>query len=158
VEVVYKSARFNGRARGGQTMGAIGTKRKKGLSSSSSQLSGEHIEALSATSEMAWSTSLLILIWGSSGWRRLCTTASCHPCRHSLSYSQGQSDLSHSLSKRGEVYGDGSLYTTYRNVRHSSHRSVANIDKSRTFPFSASDPQRPRCSWLPACGMGGGTP
>ena len=33
-----------------------------------------------------------------------------------------------------------------------------NIHKSRTFPFSASDPQCSRRSWMPACGMGRGTP
>ena len=87
VEVIHKIARFNGKADqctltvedlrkavqevSGEyvTPGAeaIGAKKKKGLLSSSSQLSGEHIKALFATSKMAWSTSLLILIWGTIG-------------------------------------------------------------------------------------------
>ncbi|KAF9647905.1 MFS general substrate transporter [Thelephora ganbajun] len=75
------------------------TERKKGFLSSSSHLSGSHIKALFATRRMAWSTSLLIVIWGTIG----------------LASTLYNSFLSYILSKRGEVYGDGSLYTTYRN-------------------------------------------
>jgi len=87
VEIIHKIARFNGRADqctltvddlrkavqdvSGEYVAPgvedIGAKGKKGLLSSSSQLSGEHIKALFATSKMAWSTSLLILIWGTIG-------------------------------------------------------------------------------------------
>ena len=87
VEVIHKIARFNGKAdqctltvedlrKAVQEVSgkyvpsgaeAIDPKRKKGLLSSSSHLSGEHVKALFATSKMAWSTSLLILIWGTIG-------------------------------------------------------------------------------------------
>ena len=46
---------------------AIGSNRRKGLLSSSSHLSGSHVKALFATKKMAWSTSLLIVIWGTIG-------------------------------------------------------------------------------------------
>ena len=46
---------------------ATDTERKKGLLSSSSHFSGSHIKALFLTKKMAWSTSLLILIWGIIG-------------------------------------------------------------------------------------------
>ena len=41
--------------------------KQKGLLSSSSHFSGSHIKALFATRKMAWSTSLLIVIWGTIG-------------------------------------------------------------------------------------------
>ena len=46
---------------------AVNAEREKGLLSSSSHLSGSHIKALFATRKMAWSTSLLIVIWGTIG-------------------------------------------------------------------------------------------
>ena len=46
---------------------AINVEKKRGLLSSSSHLSGSHIKALFATRKMAWSTSLLIMIWGTIG-------------------------------------------------------------------------------------------
>jgi len=62
------------------------------------------------------------------------------------------------------VYGDGSLYTTYRNVRLpppvpvGTHADITNITKFYTFPFSASDTQRSGCSWMLPCRVGRGTP
>jgi len=87
VEVIHKIARFNGRAdqctltvedlwKAVQEVSGeyappgaevIDAKKKKGLLSSSSHFSGSHVKALFATSKMAWSTSLLILIWGTIG-------------------------------------------------------------------------------------------
>jgi len=49
----------------GQEVG--NAKRNKGLLSSGSHLSGSHVKALFATTKMAWSTSLLIVIWGTIG-------------------------------------------------------------------------------------------
>ena len=46
---------------------ATNAEKKRGLLSSSSHFSGSHIKALFATRKMAWSTSLLIIIWGTIG-------------------------------------------------------------------------------------------
>lgn len=97
VEVIHKIAMFNGRAdrctltvedlhkaaQVGPTRDSparevgsdytppeaetIDAKRNKRLLSGSSHLSSSHIKALFATRKMAWSTSLLILIWGTIG-------------------------------------------------------------------------------------------
>jgi len=45
----------------------VNVQTKKVVLSSSSHLSGSHIKALFATRKMAWSTSLLIAIWGTIG-------------------------------------------------------------------------------------------
>jgi len=90
VEIAHKIAEFNGRAdrctltvedlqgtRGekyAQGSPALPVRAeladaegRRGLLSSSSHLSGSHIKALFSTKKMAWSTSLLILIWGTIG-------------------------------------------------------------------------------------------
>lgn len=91
VEVIHKIAKFNGKAdqctitvrdlqnavqepieestlpalpSGGEVFN-VG--KKKWLSSGGSHFSGSHIKALFATRKMAWSTSLLIVIWGTMG-------------------------------------------------------------------------------------------
>ena len=91
VEVIHKIAKFNGKAdrctitvrdlqnavqesikeskfpalpSGGE---AFNAGKKKWLSSSNSHFSGSHVKALFATRKMAWSTSLLIVIWGTIG-------------------------------------------------------------------------------------------
>lgn len=92
VEVIHKIAKFNGKAdqrtitvrdlqnavqestkesafpslhSGGEVHNVAG--KKRWLSSGGSHFSGSHIKALFATRKMAWSTSLLIVIWGTIG-------------------------------------------------------------------------------------------
>ncbi|KZP05085.1 MFS general substrate transporter [Athelia psychrophila] len=72
---------------------------KKRILSQSSRFTTQHIKALFATPKMAWSTSLLIAIWGVIG----------------LASTLYNNFLPYLLTSRGAVYGDGSLYITYRN-------------------------------------------
>lgn len=51
----------------GNHTSATDIEKKKGLLSRNSNLSSSHIKALFATKKMAWSTSLLIVIWGTIG-------------------------------------------------------------------------------------------
>ena len=79
VEVIHKLAKFNGKADlctltvgdlqegPAKPASVVNGKRKAGLLSSDSYLSGSHIKGLFATRRMAWSTSLLIAIWGIIG-------------------------------------------------------------------------------------------
>ncbi|KIM89810.1 hypothetical protein PILCRDRAFT_767283 [Piloderma croceum F 1598] len=67
--------------------------------SESSKFSLTHIKALFATPKMAWSTSLLISLWGIIG----------------LASTLYNSFLPYLLTSRGAHFGDGSLYITYRN-------------------------------------------
>lgn len=84
VKVIHKIAKFNGGAdRCTLTVedlkkvdpsptipaapGVVDAERKNGLSSSGFHFSGSHIKPLFATKKMAWSTSLLIVIWGTIG-------------------------------------------------------------------------------------------
>ncbi|KII90256.1 hypothetical protein PLICRDRAFT_40461 [Plicaturopsis crispa FD-325 SS-3] len=72
---------------------------KRKVLSESSWYHFSHIKALFATRKMAWSTSLLIVLWGVIG---LASTL----------YNQFLPFL---LTSRGADFGDGSLYITYRN-------------------------------------------
>ena len=92
VEVIHKIARFNGKADRCtitvQDLQAVAEERstlpsqtddgdagrevnnsgkKRVILSSGSHFSGSHIKALFATRKMAWSTALLIVIWGTIG-------------------------------------------------------------------------------------------
>ncbi|KIM73500.1 hypothetical protein PILCRDRAFT_829085 [Piloderma croceum F 1598] len=64
-----------------------------------SKFSGEHIRALFATRKLAWSTSLLIVIWALIG----------------LAFPLYNSFVTYYLATRGAEFGDGSVYITYRN-------------------------------------------
>ncbi|KAG1750418.1 major facilitator superfamily domain-containing protein [Suillus paluster] len=110
VEVIHKLARFNGktspitveeleapdRAMPGRRSSS---KERHTILSKSSKYDAGHIKALFATPKMAWSTSLLIAIWGIIG----------------LASTLYNNFLPYLLSSRGAVFGDGSLYITYRN-------------------------------------------
>ncbi|EIN13088.1 MFS general substrate transporter [Punctularia strigosozonata HHB-11173 SS5] len=62
-------------------------------------VSGDHVRALFATRKLAWSTSLLIIIWALIG----------------LAFPLYNSFVTYYLATRGTDFGDGSLYITYRN-------------------------------------------
>lgn len=59
----------------------------------------QHIKALFATRKLAWNTSLLITLWALIG----------------LAFPLYNSFVTYFLATRGADFGDGSLYTTYRN-------------------------------------------
>ncbi|KAI0053514.1 MFS general substrate transporter [Auriscalpium vulgare] len=69
------------------------------LLSKSSTWSAQHARALFASKRMAWSTSLLILIWGIIG----------------LASTLYNNFLPYLLASRGAKFDDASYYTTYRN-------------------------------------------
>jgi len=145
VDVIHKLAKFNGtsssltveeleapdRVMAGRRSPS---KERHRILSKSSKYDAGHIKALFATPKMAWSTSLLIIIWGMeviiaahpmtnekqvlSDLPPRCITISCHICAFSNGiYSIGYYLIPRRLSNRGAVFGDGSLYITYRNVR-----------------------------------------
>ncbi|KAH7911870.1 major facilitator superfamily domain-containing protein [Hygrophoropsis aurantiaca] len=110
VEVIRKLAEFNGTSTdltveelesagssGSRTRSASVERRQ--LLSKGSKYNADHIKALFATPKMAWSTSLLITLWGIIG----------------LGSTLYNSFLPYLLTSRGAVFGDGSLYITYRN-------------------------------------------
>ncbi|KAJ8583357.1 MFS general substrate transporter [Rhizopogon salebrosus TDB-379] len=109
VEVIHKLAEFNGHE-SSLTLEELeapdrvaGTRssslERHKLLSKSSKYDPVHIKALFATPKMAWSTSLLIVIWGIIG----------------LASTLYNNFLPYLLSSRGAVFGDGSLFITYRN-------------------------------------------
>ncbi|OJA13522.1 hypothetical protein AZE42_10522 [Rhizopogon vesiculosus] len=105
VEIIHKLAKFNGktstltvedldRAMPG---GSSSSRGKHGILNKSSKYDSRHIKALFSTPKMALSTSLLIAIWAIFG----------------LSLTLYNNFLPYF---RGAVFGDASLYTTYRNL------------------------------------------
>ncbi|KIJ64332.1 hypothetical protein HYDPIDRAFT_175668 [Hydnomerulius pinastri MD-312] len=72
---------------------------RRKILSKDSKFNAGHIKALFATPKMAWSTSLLIALWGIIG----------------LASTLYNSFLPYLLATRGAVFGDSSLYITYRN-------------------------------------------
>ncbi|KAG1873348.1 MFS general substrate transporter [Suillus tomentosus] len=110
VEVIHKLAEFNGKT-SSLTLEeleapdrAMPGKRsssgeRRNIISKNSKYNTGHIKALFATPKMAWSTSLLIAMWGLIG----------------LASTLYNNFLPYLLSSRGAVFGDGSLYITYRN-------------------------------------------
>ncbi|KAG2359333.1 major facilitator superfamily domain-containing protein [Suillus spraguei] len=110
VEVIHKLAKFNGKTSSitveeleAPNKSASGrrssSEERHNILSKSSKYNTVHIKALFATPKMAWSTSLLIVIWGVIG----------------LASTLYNNFLPYLLSSRGAVFGDGSLYITYRN-------------------------------------------
>ncbi|KAI0087699.1 MFS general substrate transporter [Irpex rosettiformis] len=73
--------------------------RRRGVLSASSDYSIGHIKALFKTKKLAWSTSLLIAIWGIIG----------------LASTLYNNFLPFLLASRGAKFGDSSYYITYRN-------------------------------------------
>lgn len=63
------------------------------------KLSAAHVKALFATRKLAWSTSLLIIIWAFIG----------------LAFPLYNAFVTYYLATRGAVFGDGSVYIIYRN-------------------------------------------
>ncbi|OJA13521.1 hypothetical protein AZE42_10523 [Rhizopogon vesiculosus] len=110
VRVIHQMAKFNGKvssltveeleapdraAEGGRSS----YMEKHTILSKNSHYNTEHIKAFFATPKMTWSTSLLIAIWGILG----------------LASTLYNNFLPYLLFSRGAVFGDGSLYITYRN-------------------------------------------
>ncbi|KAE9390536.1 MFS general substrate transporter [Gymnopus androsaceus JB14] len=115
VEVIRKIAEFNGKTTNltvEQLVNAGGmdpektrqentvTNERKRVLSKSSYLGWKHVKALFRTRKMAFSTSLLIFLWGMIG----------------LASTLYNSFLPFLLESRGNAFGDGSLFITYRNT------------------------------------------
>ncbi|KAJ8462549.1 hypothetical protein ONZ51_g10841 [Trametes cubensis] len=75
--------------------------------------SGSHVKGLFATKKLAYSTTLLIIVWAFIG----------------LAFPLYNGFVTYFLATRGADFGDGSVYITYRNVRPFSLR--LNIANSR---------------------------
>ncbi|KAL6308820.1 MFS general substrate transporter [Sparassis latifolia] len=109
VAVVHRIAQFNGRVSSltVEQLELAGEKAGAGecaaggrkLLSQSSMFSMGHIKALFVTPRLAWSTSLLIALWGIIG----------------LASTLYNSFLPYLLASRGARFGDSTYYTTYRN-------------------------------------------
>ncbi|KAL1678322.1 major facilitator superfamily domain-containing protein [Schizophyllum commune] len=118
VKVIHDIARFNGkeatltveelagvRAKGDEEKGGVvgedqgERKAHEPVLTRTSVFRMEHMRGLFATPKIALSTSLLVVLWGLIG----------------LASTLYNSFLPFILQNRGNVYGDGSLYTTYRN-------------------------------------------
>ena len=118
---------------------ATNAKRKKGLLSSSSHLSGSHVKALFATRKMAWSTSLLIVLWGTIGLAStLYNSFLPYMCVHPRVRVTSLTDLV--VCRRERKYTETDPCT-----RHTETCVIppmdphANTDEFRTSPFLASD-------------------
>nr|VWO96261.1 Pi-transporter A-1 [Ganoderma boninense] len=119
VAVVHRIAAFNGRSstlsvddlvRAGEAATVTvtsekaeveGTTNKRQVLSKSSVFTLQHIKSLFETPKLAWSTSLLIALWGIIG----------------LASTLYNNFLPFLLASRGAQFGDSSYYITYRNVR-----------------------------------------
>ncbi|KAL1662341.1 major facilitator superfamily domain-containing protein [Schizophyllum commune] len=118
VKVIHDIARYNGkevtltveelagvRAKGDEEKGGVvgedqgERKAHEPVLTRTSVFRMEHMRGLFATPKIALSTSLLVVLWGLIG----------------LASTLYNSFLPFILQNRGNVYGDGSLYTTYRN-------------------------------------------
>ncbi|KAF9064870.1 major facilitator superfamily domain-containing protein [Rhodocollybia butyracea] len=109
VEVIQKLAKFNSKTSnltveqlvnaGGVDPEKVRADRPRVLSASSA-LGWNHVKALFRTRKMAFSTSLLIFLWGIIG----------------LASTLYNSFLPFLLESRGNAFGDGSLFITYRNT------------------------------------------
>ncbi|KAF8840640.1 MFS general substrate transporter [Paxillus ammoniavirescens] len=111
VHVIRKLAEFNGKTttltvEQLEAPGRLNTdwdsspsRGRRNILSKDSKFDAGHIKALFATPKMAWSTSLLIALWGIIG----------------LASTLYNSFLPYLLASRGAEFGDGSLYITYRN-------------------------------------------
>ncbi|KAK0444684.1 MFS general substrate transporter [Armillaria borealis] len=115
VEAVHKVARYNGkestltiedlRKAGGEKENpdsdsvVMDTSVKAVLRRNLSELSGDHVRPLFASAKLAWSTSLIIVLWALIG----------------LAFPLYNAFVTYYLSTRGADFGDGSVYITYRN-------------------------------------------
>ncbi|KZT09210.1 MFS general substrate transporter [Laetiporus sulphureus 93-53] len=117
VAVVHKVARYNGRtcgltvemlkAAGGEAEKSDDEERTDALDTSArgavmrklKVFSGEHVKSLFATRKLAYSTTLLIIVWALIG----------------LAFPLYNGFVDYFLQSRGADFGDGSLYITYRN-------------------------------------------
>ncbi|KAI8992844.1 MFS general substrate transporter [Trametes punicea] len=111
VDVVHQIARYNGRscdlsvedlvaAGNAVSESERGARRERpALLSRSSVFTVDHLKALFETPKLAWSTSLLIFLWGIIG----------------LASTLYNSFLPYLLASRGAQFGDSSYYITYRN-------------------------------------------
>ena len=144
VAIVHEIARYNGTQTGltvEDLEEAVRSAEKEGtykwrVLSEGSAWTVEHVRALFATKKMAWSTSLLIWIWGmysASGMatvltqvahrqglsvsRRHYTTISYHICGWTSStiFPRLLTQI-FSLASRGAKFQDATYFTTYRNV------------------------------------------
>ncbi|KAH0834130.1 major facilitator superfamily domain-containing protein [Lanmaoa asiatica] len=107
-DIIHKLAKYNGKtttltveelaAPGRNKDASPSSRTRRDIMSKDSRYSVGHIRALFATPKMAWSTSLLIALWGIIG----------------LASTLYNSFLPYF---RAAVFGDGSLYVAYRNVR-----------------------------------------
>ncbi|KAL1739107.1 major facilitator superfamily domain-containing protein, partial [Schizophyllum fasciatum] len=113
VAIIHDIAKYNGKtatltveelegheAKGDEESGGDGGKKVHApVLSGTSVFRMEHMRGLFATPKIALSTTLLVVLWGLIG----------------LASTLYNSFLPFILQNRGNVYGDGSLYTTYRN-------------------------------------------
>ncbi|KAL7278526.1 hypothetical protein ACG7TL_007525 [Trametes sanguinea] len=110
VQVVHEIARYNGHTSdltvedlvaAGNAVSGTGTQKRDGqvLLSRSSVFTMDHIKGLFETPKLAWSTSLLIFLWGIIG----------------LASTLYNSFLPYLLASRGAQFGDSSYFITYRN-------------------------------------------
>ncbi|KAI0641052.1 MFS general substrate transporter [Trametes meyenii] len=112
VAVLHRIAAFNGRTTdlsvddleaAGRAVaakaGEAGEGERRAVLSRSSVFTADHVKGLFATPKLAWSTSLLIFLWGIIG----------------LASTLYNSFLPYLLASRGAKFGDSSYYTTYRN-------------------------------------------
>ncbi|SJL17551.1 related to sugar transporter [Armillaria ostoyae] len=116
VEAVHKVARYNGkesaltiedlRKAGGEKENpdsesvVMDTSVRAVLRRNLSELSGDHVRPLFASAKLAWSTSLIIILWALIG----------------LAFPLYNAFVTYYLSTRGADFGDGSVYITYRNA------------------------------------------
>ena len=82
--------------KGGGVDGSVAAAIRRNLE----HLKGEHVRSLFATKKLAWSTSLLIVLWAVIG----------------LAFPLYNSFVTYFLLTRGADFGDSSVYKTYRNV------------------------------------------
>ncbi|CDO68083.1 hypothetical protein BN946_scf184788.g14 [Trametes cinnabarina] len=110
VQVIHEIARYNGRTSdltvedliaAGNAVGGPDAERRneQALLSRSSVFTMDHIKGLFETPKLAWSTSLLIFLWGIIG----------------LASTLYNSFLPYLLASRGAQFGDSSYSITYRN-------------------------------------------
>jgi len=114
VEVVHKVAAYNGKTStlSVETLRAAGawqdkednatthdTSAKAAVRRQLAKFSGNHVNSLFATRQLAYSTSLLIILWAFIG----------------LAFPLYNSFVTYFLATRGAHFGDGSVYITYRN-------------------------------------------
>jgi len=119
VEVIHRVARYNGRTcsltleqlkepenslsgedgKGKIQQGQMNTSTKAAVKRKLEKFSYSHVQALFATRKLAYSTSLLIILWALIG----------------LAFPLYNAFINFYLSSRGADFGDGSVYITYRN-------------------------------------------